>query len=73
VLACASCAAGASLTRGCKKEDLKYMSEAFPEWFCGNLGTSYDSPLFDMHFLLKAGEHAFTLEDWLMMLDFFLK
>jgi len=139
ILSNASCAAGASLSRGCsRKEDLKYVSDAFPEWVCENLKTSYDSSLLDMHFLLaciaprklyianadddaycdydseylscvaasevyehlgakgfirpdrlpvtgdsfgegdigyhlRAGTHAFPLEDWFMMLDFFLK
>jgi hypothetical protein len=52
VLSSASCAGGAALSHGCKKENLQYMSERFPEWFCENLKKSYNSPLFDMHFLL---------------------
>ena len=52
VLANASCASGAALTRGVTKEDLKYMANAFPEWFCDNLKLCCDNPPFDMHFLL---------------------
>jgi len=52
VLSNASCAAGAALSRGDRKEDLRTMSGWPAQWFCENLKTEHSSPLFDMHFML---------------------
>jgi len=45
-------AAGACLSRGDRKQDLQAMTGWASPWFCENLKTQHNSPLYDMHFLM---------------------